>query len=291
MSPPKRVKCGLTLSQKGEIIEKSSRGFSGKKLAQEYSVAQSTISYINKQKRDIMEQLHNSFDASKLKKKTLHKSENPEMEDQLYAWFLDQRKMNCPINGNILKAKACEIMKTRFHNEHFMASNGWFRNFKSRKGLRMIKVCGEKNSNDLDAVQPFVLRFQERIRNMGLHRKQIYNADESGLYYRLLPDRTYVSLDERNAPGLKTAKERITFMLCANSDGSHKLNPMVIGKSKNPRCFKNFDVPVEYTNSQNAWMTSYIFKRWFQNSFVRQVSRIAYANIDVSNLNVHTNRI
>ncbi|XP_033761612.1 tigger transposable element-derived protein 6-like [Pecten maximus] len=42
---------------------------------------------------------------------------------------------------------------------------------------------------------------------------------------------------------------------------------MVIGKSNNPRCFKNFNVNlyVNYTSNKNAWMTSALFHDWLVN--------------------------
>ena len=58
--------------------------------------------------------------------------------------------------------------------------------------------------------------------------------------------------------------ERITVMCCANMDGSEKKPLLVIGKSKNPRCFpKNHTLlPVTYRSSANAWMTSSLFHEW-----------------------------
>ena len=52
---------------------------------------------------------------------------------------------------------------------------------------------------------------------MGLQETQIYNADESGLFFRCIPDKTFVAACEKSAQGFKIQKER------ANSDGSHKL--------------------------------------------------------------------
>ncbi|XP_066252988.1 jerky protein homolog-like [Euwallacea similis] len=46
---------------------------------------------------------------------------------------------------------------------------------------------------------------------------------------------------------------------------------MIIGKAKNPRSFKHFDIPVDYDCSKTAWMTSSIFLKWFHKRFVPQV--------------------
>jgi len=42
-----------------------------------------------------------------------------------------------------------------------------------------------------------------------------------------------------------------------------KLPLLVIGKSKNPRAFKNISrLPVEYVANKKAWMTGLIFEDW-----------------------------
>jgi len=57
----------------------------------------------------------------------------------------------------------------------------------------------------------------------------------------------------------------VTVLLCANSTGSEKLKPILIGKSKNPRCFKNVRVenlPIQYESNAKAWMTSELFSKF-----------------------------
>ncbi|XP_053949240.1 jerky protein homolog-like, partial [Anastrepha ludens] len=101
---------------------------------------------------------------------------------------------------------------------------------------------------------------------------QLYNADESRLFWRLLPEKTYATSLEKRTPGVKSEKQRITFLCCLNATGSHKLKLLVIGKAKNPCCFKNFQCPTDYKSSKSAWMTAAIFKQWFPESFVPQVT-------------------
>ena len=61
--------------------------------------------------------------------------------------------------------------------------------------------------------------------------ERIYNLDETCLFYRLEPDQ---SLATYKLAGRKKDKERLTI---ANSDGSHKLNPLVLVNSQNrERC-------------------------------------------------------
>ena len=67
--------------------------------------------------------------------------------------------------------------------------------------------------------------------------ENIYNADELGLFYQCLPDKSY-QLKTEKCSGGKHSKIRITGLAAANAVGS-KLPIFVIRNAKNPRCFKN----------------------------------------------------
>ena len=58
-----------------------------------------------------------------------------------------------------------------------------------------------------------------------------------------------------------------------SATGTHKLDLMMIGKSKSPRCFKNMDLPVDYKSSKNAWQTYTIFSDWYNDIFIPSITR------------------
>lgn len=52
-------------------------------------------------------------------------------------------------------------------------------------------------------------------------------------------------------------------MVCSNMTGTEKLRLLVIGKSKNPRCFKGLKyLEVDYESNKKSWMTSEIYENW-----------------------------
>lgn len=94
--------------------------------------------------------------------------------------------------------------------------------------------------------------------------KDIFNVDEFGLFFNLLPDKTFTFRGE-TCHGGKRSKERLTVLAGANMDGSEKLPLLVIGKPKKPRCFKNIKVlPCRYENNKTAWMTCAIFEQYLR---------------------------
>uniref|UniRef100_A0A2S2QI26 Jerky-like n=1 Tax=Sipha flava TaxID=143950 RepID=A0A2S2QI26_9HEMI len=100
---------------------------------------------------------------------------------------------------------------------------------------------------------------------------QIFNADETGLNYKMLPKKTLASKLDSVAKGYKVKKERVTLLPCSNASGDLKFPLLVIGKSVKPRAFKNVNMsalPAQYTSQKSAWMNGNIFKNWFFETFV-----------------------
>lgn len=65
-------------------------------------------------------------------------------------------------------------------------------------------------------------------------------------FFKLLPSKS-ITFNGEKCTGGKLSKERLTVLVGTNMSGSGKLKLLVIGKSKNPRCFKGItNVPVTY---------------------------------------------
>ena len=83
--------------------------------------------------------------------------------------------------------------------------------------------------------------------------KDIFNADEFGLFYQCLPNKTYHFKGQKCSGG-KNSKVRLTGMAAGNAIGE-KLLMFVIGKSKTPRCFKHIkNLPCKYKSQKKSWM-------------------------------------
>ncbi|POW13403.1 hypothetical protein PSTT_03841 [Puccinia striiformis] len=75
------------------------------------------------------------------------------------------------------------------------------------------------------------------------------------------------SLATETCSGLKGSKIRLTYHLCCNADGSDKLEPLVIGNAKKPRCFGKKLASYwgyDYHHNKTAWMTATIMAPWLQ---------------------------
>ncbi|XP_023306140.2 jerky protein homolog-like [Lucilia cuprina] len=169
-------------------------------------------------------------------------------------------------------------IQNQFCTGGFHASDGWLSRFKKRYGVRLLKESGEKLSSREDLVDPFMRKLQRVIREEGLSHDSIFNVDETGLFWKMLPNKTFVHAGTSTAPGRKLSKERITAFLCANASGKKKMTPLLIGKAKKPRSFRNTVLPVNYLHSKNAWMNTGIFKVWFFEMFIPEVESYLKSN-------------
>lgn len=157
----------------------------------------------------------------------------------------------------------------------FCASKNWCLAFTRRHALRSQSLHGEAGSASAASVANDISELRTKLSEYPMVR--IYNMDETGLFFKLLPSRTYVMESEgrRSVRGIKAmkAKDRVTAFICNNADGSKKLELSIIGKAKNPRCFRVGQPHVKYFSQRNAWSDSVVFKKWFYEVFIPHVRR------------------
>ncbi|XP_055632936.1 tigger transposable element-derived protein 1-like [Toxorhynchites rutilus septentrionalis] len=204
----------LTLVEKVRIIEDFEAGggthdFLGKK----YGVGSSTVTRIIQKKEAIREAVDKFKEYGVNNRKTLKEQTFPLLEEALYIWILQQRQSNILLTVDILKAKA-ELLFKMFQDRGlyavhgFSASDGWMHRFKQRFGLRVKAVTGEKASMNVEAYLNFKKVLQKKIQEMQLSLSQVFNADESALFIKLLATCSVVTCDETVASGRKQNKTR-----------------------------------------------------------------------------------
>lgn len=193
------------------------------------------------------------------------KAKYPDMERALYEWFLQyQDRVN--MTGELILEKAKDIMKLLYpqHPPDHQFSQGWLEKFKGRHGIKSFRRFGESGSVDVQDMEMKLEAIREKINQFSM--KDVFNLDETGLFYRLQADH---SLATKQLEGRKQDKERLTVVICCNEDGSEKIPLWIIGKYAKPRCFKNINmssINCHYHANKRAWMTSVLFEeyvRWF----------------------------
>ena len=124
---------------------------------------------------------------------------------------------------------------------------------------------GEAEDADMEGVRIARRALPKLLEDYDL--RDIFNLDETGLYYRRLPLK---SLMRKKRKGKKLAKDRFSLNFIVNALGSEAY-VQCIGTAKRPRSFgRTFDplrdLGIFYANNKTAWMRSDIFEqvlRWF----------------------------
>ena len=150
------------------------------------------------------------------------------------------QKKRAVITGDILKEQAIRLWKSLPQYQDCQQpkfSNGQLDGFKKRFKIREYVQHGEAGSADVH--NPEAISQMEKVRALATTYDlcNVLNMDETGLFWKLTPDRTLVTMP---GSGGKKSKDRITLAFTCSATGE-KLQPWVIGKSKNPRCFKNIN--------------------------------------------------
>ncbi|EGZ11465.1 hypothetical protein PHYSODRAFT_521014 [Phytophthora sojae] len=162
-------------------------------------------------------------------------------------------------------------------------SNGWLQSFKKRNGIRSHTLHGEGGAVEADEVRDARLELQELVAQFT--PENVFNFDETALFYPLAPNRTLATTYK------KKEKQRLTLAFCCNATGSDKLDPIVIGSAKNPRCFKKGAAikgkSILYKFSKNAWMTSVIFDEWLHLFNMRMAAANRKVLLLVDNASCH----
>ncbi|GBO38310.1 Jerky [Araneus ventricosus] len=274
-SGTKRKHVTLSIKDKVNLIKKLESGTAVAKLCEEYGLGKSTIYDIKKQKKELFEFFADSDTPMAMgERKIIRHAKNDDHDRVMIEWVRQRRSEGVPLSGPLLMEQAKIFHRSMNLTTDYSYTTGWLTKFKKRHGIRQLKICGDRASANAEAAEDFVNEFVSLVETKKLSQEQIYNVDETGLFWRYVPRSTLATADKKDATGVKDSKERITILGCGNAAGSHKTKLFVIRKSAKPRAFKNVKVfPVIYQSNKRAWMTQHLMNEWFENHFVPEACR------------------
>jgi len=206
----------------------------------------------------------------------LRRSYFGQVSQGLWDWYQTLQRVGArhlPVSGGVLEARARRIA-AELGATGFKGSPHFIQNWARRYNLRNVALWGQGGSVDTEAAAPRIAQIREQLEAYPPDR--IYNMDETGLFYRCIPNRAYVQAGRRRqARGTKDmkAKARVTLVLACNATGTHKISVAMIGKAKQPLCFKppRQACPLPYFSQPSAWMDGDVFKSWFETVFLPAV--------------------
>ena len=248
-----RKKTVLTIKENYTALRDLEKGLSKKAIAEKVNVSKNTLTYWIKNNHDIIQKYKTGQLGAKRQKLSVGKHNS--IDKAVYKWFMNARERNVPIGGYIIREKALDFAK-ELNIIVSKASDGWLDWWKNRHNVVFRAISGEERSCTEEMTASWAQTHLPTILSR-YDLRDIYNADEFGLFYQQLPTKSFHLKGERCA-GEKFSKVRLTGLAAGNAAGE-KLPMFVIGKAEKPRCFKGVtSLPCEYKTQRKSWMDSEI---------------------------------
>ena len=193
------------------------------------------------------------------------------LEEALFEWVQRYEGARQTLTGEIIVLKANQFWERLpcYQGQPTPKwSAAWIDGFKRRHSLRQRNKHGEAGSADrLEHTREIIQEIREKAKTY--IPEDVYNMDETGYFWKLVPDR---SLGTERVSGQRQEKARITVALTCNATGSRKLPPWIIGKATHPKAFRAENIHglealgAHWRYNSTAWMTHTIcmeYLKWF----------------------------
>lgn len=261
----KRARKDLDQSQRYRIVTAlQKREKTQVQLAEEYGCSQSSIAAIWKNREKILDRIETGEVSAS--KKRIKASKIEDVRKSLLEWFKEQADKNVVgITEEILLEQARTIASEIGYDDDSQINVSAIKRWKKDNMICSKRVVGEANDVRPEMTHDWLTSSLPAILSK-YDEDNIYNCDECGLFWKLLPDRTH-TFKNKKCIGGKKSKERLTLCLGTNMSGSDKLPPLIIGKFTKPRALKNLKIfpgKIIYRANSKAWMTSAIWEEYLK---------------------------
>lgn len=193
----------------------------------------------------------------------------PDLDAAVFDWQQQMLRKKKTITDEAIRSTAKKLFYQLPQYQDFEPprfSSGWLKGYKARyKGKKYV------GHNEPGVVGRVVAEteLEGLLKDLKMyHCEDIYNMDETALFWKGSPDATLAS--ESQASG-KLEKALVTVALACNVTGTRKLPLWFVGKAQTPRCFDRSGIhvenfPIVWRDNGKAWMTGVMFEeylRWF----------------------------
>ncbi|XP_064475802.1 tigger transposable element-derived protein 6-like [Ornithodoros turicata] len=171
----------LSVDAKVQIINAVAKGEKKKDVAARFGIPVNSLSTILKGKENILAAVAAGTSTTRKRLKVAHYDD---VDKATFTWFLEMLASRVPLTGAI------------------------------------VVLCGESLSADVVGAATWQ---EEELKGIleKYQPKDIYNADETALFYQMMPGRT-LTLKGRRCEGGTQSKQRFSVLFCVNMDSSDK---------------------------------------------------------------------
>ncbi|XP_068243623.1 tigger transposable element-derived protein 1-like [Palaemon carinicauda] len=202
-SEPKKKRKIMMVNKKVKLLDMLKAGSSYASVARIYRVNESTVRYIEKDEMKIHKTASITFSKDTRRVVTPCNKTIVQMENALSMWISDCREKK--------QGLVREIQEEGWSSQRSFVWGGCLGRPRGSSSLRRGRV-------------------HELIKEDGYLLEQVFNMDETGLFWKRMPSRTFLYKDEVKKPGFKAHKDRVTLLVreCRRFHAQAWLNLQVI---------------------------------------------------------------
>nr|CAB3266957.1 tigger transposable element-derived protein 4 [Phallusia mammillata] len=239
----------LSLNEKIQVIEATNEGATQRAVAQKFEVFQTQVSRIVHSKDKLLTEFQSRV---KLCRKRARRQTHEDIGDALLEWFSLAKSKGLVVNGTMLRQKAKDLA-ILILGVDFVPSLSWVVRWRERHAIKLLGHCESQSYCDFKTAQDWKTSIWANIKTR-YSASDIYSCDETGPYFRKLPEKETLVVDQKFT-------EHLNILIATNMDGSDKLKLLVIGKHKETHRITGIK---KLSSNSNAWVNSVLFQDWFK---------------------------
>ena len=186
------------MGEKQKVIGDIKAGKHVEDVAREYGISKSQVYRIFQCKDSIVRAVAEGSVPTQ-SKVVVNKAKYPAIDQAVFQWFCSLRSLRrgckpLPVSRAIIQARAMHEAKALGITD-FEASDGWFGHWRWHHCVsKKVRLQGEAGDVDLPAAEWEMQQIGDSLR--GYLPANVFNMDEAGLFYRAIPNQSYLMADE-----------------------------------------------------------------------------------------------
>lgn len=227
--------------------------------------SQATISFMLKKRQQF-----ELMAGEELANKKMRTVKHPEVDMALANWFLHCQARQIKLPGELIRSKArvfFDLMAGRLSSaaakDPPQFSNGWMHSFMNRHGFSR-STRKPKTSNDATASSGSDASPHPEITTKndlqavleGVVQTDVYWLHEARLLCEFCPEK------QPQTDG--SSQKQLSMLLCVNSDGSDRINPLLVGQEPLDVAEVSHETAqaVQYAWNRRAWLAPLLIRDW-----------------------------
>ena len=181
----------------------------------------------------------------------------------------------CGVSWTLFQAQ-CQQWAAEMGHADFRVTPGWVNETLRRYDRNDMRFDGDDDLAETEresVMTQWRKELEDIIEDKNLTLDDVYNADQSNLFYQKLPSAIFIDQEaKKQYEGAKAMKDKnsVTIMICTSASGC-KVPLAIAGREKKPECFRLTEdgrtPPISYTYQSNGWFDRNATLWWITNVF------------------------